>query len=228
MMNVHYYRPVPGEAKRGKVHNALQKEEDEYYNGLYPVAKNPRYTLSGIASSREDYFYYGAILAINRAVNWLRRRPNVNPDEFTYSGGSQGGGMGLALVAINGKFKKAMFGVPALTAHLCHLIDGREAGWPRLVESQKPENQSAAIRNAPYFDGANFASMITCPVAFSVGYTDTVAPPHAGYAAFNACPSRDKAMFGSVGFGHKISPVDSARMRIWLDNCDQGMKMLRD
>ena len=224
-MNVHYYRPVPGAEKRGAEHNALQAEEDALFQRLYPVAKNARYTLSGIAASREDYFYYGAILAINRAVNWLRRRQNVNPDEFEYFGGSQGGGMGLALVAINGKFKKALFGVPALTAHLCHLIDGREAGWPRLVQPQLPENIEAAKRNAPYFDGVNFATMVVCPVVFSVGYTDTVAPPHAGYAAFNACPSKDKAMFGSIGFGHKISPVDSARMRTWLGNCGRGLKM---
>lgn len=226
MMNVHYYRPVPGEAKRGKVHTALQEEEDEYYNRLYPA--NPkhsrRYAVLGIAASREEYFFYGAILAANRAVNWLRSQNYVDPKEFSYMGGSQGGGMGLALVAINGKFKKALFGVPAITAHLCHLIDGREAGWPRLVESQKPENQDAAIRNAPYFDGVNFASMITCPAVFSVGYTDVISPPHAGYAAFNACPAKDKAMFGSVGFGHRISPDDSARMRTWFENCGRGLK----
>ena len=217
-MNVHYYRPVPGAAKRGAEHSALQAEEDALFQKMYPVARDARYTVSGIAASREDYFYYGALLAINRAVNWLRRRPEADPENFTYSGGSQGGGMGLALVAINGRFKKAMFGVPALTAHLCHLIDGREAGWPRLVQVQLPENIEAAKRNAPYFDGVNFATMITCPVAFSVGYVDTVAPPHAGYSAFNVCPAREKAIFGSVGFGHAVSPVESARARIWLDN----------
>ena len=93
------------------------------------------------------------------------------------------------------------------------------------MQPQLPENIEAAKRNAPYFDGVNFATMVVCPVVFSVGYTDTVAPPHAGYAAFNACPSKDKAMFGSIGFGHKISPVDSARMRTWLGNCGRGLKM---
>ena len=216
-MNVHYYRPVPGEAKRGAVHNALQKKEDEYYSRLYPVATGTRYTLSGIAAGREKYFYYGAILAINRAVNWLKNRPYVDVKDFTYSGGSQGGGMGLALVALNGGFRKAAIAVPALTAHLCHKIDGRKAGWPRLVEVQLPENIAAAEHNAPYFDGVNFAAQITCPIRFTVGYVDVVAPPHAGYAAFNACPSTDKAIWGSVGFGHKTSPVDSGNLSRWLN-----------
>ena len=215
-MNVHGYRPVVGAAKRGKEHNALQAEEDGRLQGLYPVAKNPRYTVSGIAASREEYFYYGPILAINRVVNWLRRRPEVNAADVTYRGGSQGGGMGLALVALNGGFRDAALYVPAITAHLCHLIDGREAGWPRLVEAQLPENTEAAKRNAPYFDGVNFASLITCPVAFTVGYIDTVAPPHAGYAAYNACPAKEKAIFGSIGFGHATSPVEGVRAKSWL------------
>ena len=215
-MNVHYYRPVPGEAKRGKVHNALQEEEDAHYARLYPVAKDARYTICGIAAGREKYFYYGAILAINRAVNWLRRRPEVDNANFIYSGGSQGGGMGMAVVALDGRFRKAAIAVPALTAHLCHKIDGRMAGWPRLIEAQLPENVAEAERNAPYFDGVNFAAQITCPIRFTVGYVDTVAPPHAGYAAFNACPSKDKAIWGSIGFWHKTSSIESGRLSRWL------------
>jgi len=216
LMNVHYYRPVPGAAKRGPEHNALQKVEDDHYSKLYPVLA-PRYTRTGIAASREEYFYYGAILAINRAVNWLKRRPEVKRDDFIYSGGSQGGGMGLALVALNGGFRKATIAVPAITAHLCHKIDGRQSGWPNLVKSQLPENVAAAERNAPYFDGVHFASLITCPIRFSVGFTDTVAPPHAGFAAFNACPSKDKGIVGSIGFGHSTSKVDSSSLSRWLN-----------
>jgi cephalosporin-C deacetylase len=150
-------------------------------------------------------------------VNWLKRRPEVKSDDFIYSGGSQGGGMGLALVAINGGFRKATVAVPAITAHLCHKIDGRQSGWPNLVKSQLPENVAAAERNAPYFDGVHFASLITCPIRFSVGFTDTVAPPHAGFAAFNACPSKDKGIVGSIGFGHSTSKVDSSRLSRWLN-----------
>ena len=213
-MNVHYYKPVDGAAKRGPEHMALQKAEDDAWQRRYPTAVS-RYTMAGIAAGREDYFYYGAILAINRAVNWLRTRSEVRLDKFRYVGGSQGGGLGLALVALNGHFAKATIAVPALTAHLCDRIDGREAGWPRLVAAQLPENRVAAARNAPYFDGVNFAARITCPIRFSVGYVDTVAPPHAGYAAFNVCPSADKAIIGSVGYGHSASRVDSRRMKRW-------------
>ena len=215
-LNVHRYRPVPGAAKNGPVHRALQKSENEKWSRRHPAAK-PDYWLSGIAASREDYFYYGVILAANRAVEWLRGRPEADRGDFTYIGGSQGGGLGLALVAVNGGFRRAAIGVPAITAHSCDEIDGRLAGWPRLIDGQLPENRAAARRNAAYFDGVNFAARITCPIAFSVGFVDTVAPPHAGYAAYNACPSENKRMFGSVGFGHGVGRAEAAALASWVD-----------
>ena len=214
-MNVHRYRPSPGEAKRAEVHVALQRAEDGELAAQYP-AKRPHYYLSGIAAGPEEFFYYDAILGARRAVRWLRRRPETMDGGFVYQGGSQGAGVGLALVALDGGFRRALFAVPALTAHLCHKIDGRMAGWPRLVSSQLDANVAAAERNSQYFDGVNFASMIHCPVRFVVGYVDVVAPPHAGYAAYNACPSPEKTMVDGVGLGHATSAaVRAANMR-WL------------
>ena len=152
------------------------------------------------------------VVSVIAGISIFRQRP----ERKTASVWSQGGGMGMAVVALDGRFRKAAIAVPALTAHLCHKIDGRMAGWPRLIEAQLPENVAEAERNAPYFDGVNFAAQITCPIRFTVGYVDTVAPPHAGYAAFNACPSKDKAIWGSIGFWHKTSSIESGRLSRWL------------
>ena len=220
MMNVHYWKAVDGAAKRGPEHTALQGAEDKAWLEKYPVASNRRYCVCGIAASREEYYYYGAILAIRRAVQWLRTRPEVDPDRFVYWGGSQGGGMGLALMALDGRFRRGAVLVPALTAHHCHKIDGRQEGWPNLLLSQLPENEAAASRNAPYFDGVNFASMIRHPILFTASYADTVAPPHAAYAAYNACPAKEKYIMDVVGFGHEGSRVESGEARRWLLNED--------
>ena len=217
LMNVHYWKPINGAEKRGKEHNALQKDENDSWAAKYPVSGTVRYCLCGIAASREEYFYYGSILAAVRAVKWLRSLPETKDDDFTYLGGSQGGGMGLALMALDGGFRRGVVCVPAITAHLCHKIDERRSGWPRLVQSQLPENIAAAEANSRYFDGVNFASMITGPIVFAVGYIDMVAPPHAGYAAFNACPSKNKMMFDSVGYGHSLSKVESGEARRWIE-----------
>ena len=79
-VNVHYYDPavLKGEPHKSAKCLAVQREEDQAYAKKYPV-KTVRYTQCGIAASREDYFYYGVILAANRAVDWAASRPGVDP-----------------------------------------------------------------------------------------------------------------------------------------------------
>ena len=205
-VNVHYYDPavLKGEPHKSAKCMAVQKEEDQAYAKKYPV-KNVRYTQCGIAASREDYFYYGVILAANRAVDWAASRPGVDPKRVSYRGGSQGGGFGLILTGLNKRIRRASIAVPAITDLLGDRVSSREAGWPRLIDGQLPENQEAAMKNAPYFCGVNFARQIDVPVGFVVGFIDTVCPPHAGYAAYNVCPSKKKAIFDSIGWGHDAS-----------------------
>ena len=219
MVNVHYYDPTPLKGVKRKTGKSLemQKEEDETYAKKYPV-KTVRYTQTGIAVSREDYFYYGIILAANRAVDWAVARDCVDKKRVWYSGGSQGGGFGLILTGLNPKITSARVSVPAITDHLSDRISGREAGWPRLIDAQLPENRETAAKNAPYFCGVNFARQIKCPIVFGVGFIDTVCPPHAGYAAFNCCPSANKEIFNGIGSGHALgsNPADK-QMTKWIN-----------
>ena len=205
-VNVHYYDPVvlKGESHKSEKCKAVQREEDEIYAKKYPV-KSVRYTQCGIAASREEYFYYGVILAANRAVDWAASRPGVDPRHVRYIGGSQGGGFGLILTGLNKHIRIASIAVPAITDLLGDRVSSREAGWPRLIGGQLPENRAAAAKNAPYFCGVNFARQIDVPVGFVVGFIDTVCPPHAGYAAYNVCPSKKKAIFDSIGWGHNAT-----------------------
>ena len=216
-VNVHYYDPLPlrHEKYRGEKSTATQRAEDEAWAKRYPV-KTVRYTQVGIAVSREDYFYYGIILAANRAVDWVAARPDVDRTRIRYSGGSQGGGFGLILTGLNKHITAAVVTVPALTDLLSSKVSNRESGWPRLIEAQLDENKAAAERNAPYFCGVNFARQITVPIRFEVGFVDTVCPPHAGHAAYNVCPSKDKAIYYGLGQGHPVDPKWSKVLNAWL------------
>ena len=216
-VNVHYYDPVVLKNEKHKSPKclAVQKEEDMAWAKKYPV-DYVRYTVTGIAASREDYFYYGIILAANRAVNWVAARPDIDRTRFRYSGGSQGGGFGLILTGLNKNITAASVFVPAITDLLSSRISNRESGWPRLIESQKAENREAAAKNAPYFCGVNFARQITVPIRFEVGFIDTVCPPHAGHAAYNVCPSKDKDILYGIGQGHSVLPENKSKMYKWL------------
>ena len=163
----------------------------------------PRYCHAGISESREDYFFYPVILGVDRVVDWVAARPDVDRSRFRYEGTSQGGGFGFYLCGLNHAFTRAAFYVPAITDTMGYLA-GRESGWPGIVEgnSSSPERRAAAEKWAPYFDGANFASRIACPVRIAVGFSDTTCPPCAVYAAYNEIAVSDKAICNGIGMTH--------------------------
>lgn len=179
---------------------AKYKAMDAEVQSKYGV---PRYCLAGIAESREAYFFYPVILGIDRAVDWIAARPDVDRRRFCYQGTSQGGGFGFYLCGLNHTFTRAAFYVPAITDTMGYL-KGRQSGWPQVVEnnSSTPARRVTAEKWAPYFDGANFASRIACPVRVAVGFSDTTCPPCAVYAAYNEIKVKDKAIGNGIGMTH--------------------------
>lgn len=159
------------------------------------------YCRSGISESCEDYFFYPVLLGIDRAVDWVAARPDVDKDRFWYQGTSQGGGFGFYLTGLNRHFTRAVMFVPAITDTL-GFLKGRQSGWPQIVESNGPACRERVLRYAPYFDGANFASRIRCPVRVVVGFADTTCAPCAVYAAYNEIRVKDKGILHGFGMTH--------------------------
>ena len=198
VMNVHTFEPEQNGARQ-KEHMLRQNAElAEKFN---LPNKKAYCSHAGIAKSREDYWYHDVMLGINRAVDWVCARPDVDLSQVTYSGSSQGGGFGLFLTYLNGHFTKSFVAVCAITGHYGYK-QGRQSGWPRLIEYESGERRVAAERNAAYFDGVNFASRIKTPIRFIVGFADQTCPPANVYAAYNACPSKDKAIVNAIGSRH--------------------------
>ena len=194
----------------------LKRKYDEMNAAALAAWKTDRYCTAGITKSCEDYFFYPVILGIDRAVDWVAARPDVDKKCFRYQGTSQGGGFGFYLTGLNHTFTRAAFYVPAITDTMGYL-KGRQSGWPMIVESNSstPELRAAAARFAPYFDGANFASRIRCPVRVAVGFSDTTCPPCAVYAAYNAIPVKDKAIVHGINMTHSCYGEFYQKLGAW-------------
>ena len=173
------------------------------------------YATAGLAVSREEYFFYPVILGIDRALDWVAARPDVDRSRFWYHGTSQGGGFGFYLAGLNRNFTRAALFVPALTDTMGYLKN-RQSGWPWVIESQKQENRAAAEKWAPYFDAANFASRIRCPVRVAVGFSDVTCAPCAVYSAYNAIPVADKGIVHGIGMGYGCHEKYYKELRKWL------------
>lgn len=185
----------------------------KYGFGYYPYA--------GSNVSREEFFYHAVILGLNRAINWIVAQPNVDRTQVRYHGTSQGGGLGVILCGLNRSFTKAAFYVPALVDVLGSRQNGRQSGWPQLVESQNsPEGAKVAAALAPYYDGANFASRICCPVRMAVGFSDASCAPCAVYAGYNEIRT-EKRILNGVGMTHACWREFYRANEAWLAEPDE-------
>lgn len=186
----------------------LEKEVKEKYGVS-------NYAVAGLGKSREEFYYYRAFLGISRAVDWVASQPWANRASITYSGSSQGGGFGLALLALNKTFTRGVLKVPALSDNMAPLVGRRSGCGPCHILGQPEEDRETAKKWAPYFDGANFASRITCPVRVLVGFADDVVPPSAVYATYNEMKVKDRAIVNGIGMGHGCDRKLSAELDKW-------------
>ena len=198
VMNVHMFEP----AATGEEQRRLMQEANAALSEKFGFKKPVYCGVIGIGVSRESFHYHDVMLGINRAVDWAAELDGVDKTRVVYSGSSQGGAFGLFLNYLNPRFTKAFIAVAACTGHYAS-HQRRANGWPQIVASQpNAESKANAEKFARYFDGVNFAAAIRHPVRFLVGFADTTCPPPDVYAAFNACPAKDKEMLNCIGSGH--------------------------
>ncbi len=195
LMNVHQYDPPTDAVEIKKIYDTSNKSLRYCYQG---------------APDRDKYYFKKSILGINRAINWLAERPDVDKEHFAMFGSSQGGAFTLIMSGLNKNIKAASANVPALCDHAGYKLD-RNPGWPRLITNNDPEK----LKMSGYFDAVNFSRTITCPIIVSVGFIDTTCSPSSVYAAYNTIQS-SKMIFNEPDMGHSQSKRFGAYQTEWL------------
>ena len=166
------------------------------------------YFTAGLSASREAEFYYPVILGINRAVDWVASREEFDASKVGYYGISQGGGFGLYLAMLNKTISRFVVNVPGFSDLQCDTVGRQLCVAKNFYNYDDPAVAEAARKNAPYFDTANFASRVTRPIRFVTGQSDWVCPPATVCAAYNVCPSTDKALWVEAG-DHNGAPASA-------------------
>jgi len=137
--------------------------------------------------SPETYYYRRVFTDAVRAVDAVRTFPEVDPARVSVAGGSQGGGITLAVAGLCDGLVAAMPDVP----FLCHFE--RAVGLTDSDPYQEIVRYLSVHRGADdrvfetlsYFDAVSFARRATASALFSVALMDPVCPPSTVYAAFN-------------------------------------------
>ncbi|HEY3482079.1 MAG TPA: acetylxylan esterase, partial [Streptomyces sp.] len=114
------------------------------------------------------------------------------------AGGSQGGGLALAVAGLTGNRVAAVLtDVP----FLCHFrraaqlsVEGPYSELVKYLRWHSPHRVEQTFATLAYFDGVHFAQRATAPALFSIGLMDPVCPPSTVYAAFNHYGGEDRTM----------------------------------
>ena len=202
-------------------HCRTEREQKARYNEmmarLSAESGEPKYQRYGFASGhREAPIYHDTILGMARAIEWLANEPYVDPARFLYLGGSQGGGYGIYLTALWGKFAKSCIACPNMCDMLAYKF-GRQPGSEH-IQDQTDAHRPVAEKAAPYYDACNFARLIQTPVRMGYGTMDDNCQTVGGIAAFNSLASKDKKLALLPGAGHGWRAIDETDLKGWLFN----------
>lgn len=168
------------------------------------------------------YYYRSVYANVVRAIQWLKVQDEVDPAYIGVTGGSQGGGLTLAALALS---SIPVVGV-AEYPFLCGFrrgIDVAPAGpYGEFVEFFRqhpdPAIESQVFRTLDYFDVTHLAPMINQPVLVSVGLLDQITPPSTIFGTFNRIGSTAKSLRVYRFFEHKTIPqFHSERLR-WFQH----------
>lgn len=208
--------PVTYYAERGYIymninihHDADSELSDEEYNAI--VAAYADYTHDGI-ESREDFYYRDVYAACSRCIDYLCSLPDWDGVNVGVTGGSQGGALTIVTAALNPKVSFCAPFYPAL-CDLLGALHGRAPGWPKYYLGR--EEKAGAEQTLAYYDVANFARKITCPVFYAFGFNDPTCCATSTYATYNVI-SAPKTLAATRTNGHWRFSATNDEAMAWM------------
>jgi cephalosporin-C deacetylase len=135
-----------------------------------------------------DHFYRRVYTDAVRAVDVLRGHPAVDGDRIAVTGGSQGGGIALAVAALAGGIVAAMPDVPFLCDFPRAARIAASDPYGEIVRYLAAHRDAAerVFRTLSYFDNAVLGARATAPALFSVAVMDMICPPSTVFGAYHA------------------------------------------
>jgi cephalosporin-C deacetylase len=147
---------------------------------------HPGFMTKGILSPK-TYYYKRVFVDGLRAVDLVKSLPEVDKDKVILTGGSQGGGITIAVGYLVQDVAAIMPDVPYLCGYRAatEVTDADPyAEISRYLKTHRDKVEST-FKTLSYFDGINFSAHSKAPALFSAGLMDIICPPRTVFGAYN-------------------------------------------
>ncbi len=136
----------------------------------------------------QTYYYRRVFSDAVRAIEAARSHPAIDAERIAVSGGSQGGGITLAVSGLVPDVQVAMPDVPFLCHYQRAIQISDSFPYQEIVKYCQihRDKVEAVFDTLAYFDGMNFAARTHARALFSVALMDEVCPPSTVFAAYNS------------------------------------------
>jgi len=188
--------------------------------------------------SPQSYIYAGVYMDCVRAIDFLASRPEIDPLRIGVEGQSQGGGLSLAIAALDQRIIFSAPDIPWLGDWVGYFVAApwSDENFPKLIEKIPGLTYDDIKYLLSYFDTMNMAAWIECPIFMSVGLQDIVCPPRTAFSTYNRIKTKkqyyiypftehsveqeheilkNKWMAERLGIGSITTEVPSAQVSEW-------------
>jgi cephalosporin-C deacetylase len=173
--------------------------------------------IRGLDDAPEKLLFRQVYLDTAQLARIVMDMPDVDENRVGATGGSQGGGLTIACVALEPRIKLAAPVFPFLCDYKrVWEIDLAKDAYGELQDYFRRfdplhEREEEIFTKLGYVDVQHLASRIRAEVYMGVGLMDTICPPSTQFAAYNKIPSK-KSLAVYPDFGHEGLPGHADRV----------------
>jgi len=165
----------------------------------------------GLDNDPKNFLYRSIFLDTAQLAKIVMEMPEVDENRVGATGGSQGGGLTLACVALEPRIKKAAPVFPFLCDYQrVWEIDQDVAAYEELRAwfrrfDPRHEREAEIFTQLGYIDNQHLAHRIQAEVMMAVGLMDQICPPSTQFAAYNKITA-PKSLVVYPDFSHENLP----------------------
>jgi cephalosporin-C deacetylase-like acetyl esterase len=205
-------------------HDLPIDEPTNFYTDQFAGALKDYWSIGN--DNRDTSYFLRMYLSCYRAVEYLTARPDWNGKTLVVMGDSQGGQQSIMIAGLHPKDITAALALVPANGDTLAPEAGRAPGWPHWYFNTEGKDPAKVREAGRYYDIANFARHIRCPVLVGLGLRDETCPPSSVLAAVNEITSPKEVVILPIS-GHQDehgtqSGYDQRRYRGWLPALRQG------